>query len=359
MSETLEQPKVFSIEKLDAAQLPELQGLKEKQLQIVKENPFVAITDNATFEAAKKARTTLKTARTDIEKQDKTIASKIKKFREMVANIHGDLISITKPHEEKQQEEVDRWEAIKEAEKAEKQRIEEERISKIQQSIVDIINNAYAKIDSLTFERIESLKVDFEQNLYKTDVSQFQEFELDFNERLNFIKSQFAAKEKQLNDLEAQRLENIRLEAERKKLEAEREELEKAKKEAEAKAEADRKAIEDQQKAEQAKIDEARRELEAEKERIAKQEADKKAAELRAAIEAEKEEKAAEEAKMKAERAEALKPEKEKAVDFLNCLVFKNDLPKITDPQIAELIQTFIHKVDAQRNDLITLINNL
>lgn len=109
MSETLEQPNVFSIEKLDAAKLPELQGLKEKQLQIVKENPFVAITDNATFEAAKKARTALVSARTEIQNQDKTIASKIKKFREMVSGISEKLISITKPHEEKQQEEVKRW----------------------------------------------------------------------------------------------------------------------------------------------------------------------------------------------------------------------------------------------------------
>lgn len=396
MNQTLDQPEVqpevFSIEKLDAAQLPELQGLKEKQLQIVKENPFVAITDTATFEAAKKARTTLVSARTEIQNQDKTIASKIKKFREMVAGISEELISITKPHEEKQQEEVKRWEAIKEQERAEKQRLEDERIAKIKSAIEAIVNDAAAKIVTLSFERLESLKVDFEQNLYKTDTLQFEEFELDFNERLNFIKSQFAAKEKQLNELEAQRLENLRLEAERKKLEAERAELEKAVKEAEAKAEADRKALQeaqakeeariakeksdyeakmeaerkaiaDEQKAAQNKIDADRKALEDEKNRIAQEESDKKAKEEADRLAAEKAEADRIQAENEAARLEALKPEKEKAVQFLNALslfnVDANDLPVITDLQISELIQTFVQKVESQRNDLIILINNL
>lgn len=385
MNQTLDQPEVqqevFSIEKLDASQLPELQGLKEKQLQIVKENPFVAITDTATFEAAKKARTTLKTARTDIEKQDKTIASKIKKFREMVANIHGDLISITKPHEEKQQEEVDRWEAIKEQERAEKQRLEDERIAKIKNAIDFQINEASAKVENLTFERLESLKVDFEQNLYKTDASQFEEFELDFNERLNFIKSQFAAKEKQLNELEAHRLEKIKIDEERKQLEAERAEVDRLKAEAKAKAEADRKALQEAQAKEEARIakeksdyeakmeaerkalETSRRELEYEKARIAQQEADKKAKEEADRLAAEKAEADRIQAENEAARLEALKPEKEKAVQFLNALslfnVDANDLPVITDLQISELIQTFVQKVESQRNDLIILINNL
>ena len=385
MNQTLDQPEVqpevFSIEKLDAAQLPELQGLKEKQLQIVKENPFVAITDTATFEAAKKARTTLVSARTDIQNQDKTIASKIKKFREMVAGISEELISITKPHEEKQQEEVKRWEAIKEQERAEKQELEKERIYKIHTSILDIINNAYEKIEALTFERMESLKVDFEQNLYKTDASQFEEFELDFNERLNFIKSQFAAKEKQLNELEANRLEKIKIDEERKQLEAERAEVDRLKAEAKAKAEADRKALQEAQAKEEARIakeksdyeakmeaerkalETSRRELEYEKARIAKQEADKKAKEEADRLAAEKAEADRIQAENEAARLEALKPEKEKAVQFLNALslfnVDANDLPVITDLQISELIQTFVQKVESQRNDLIILINNL
>lgn len=361
MTETLEHEKAqtFSIETLEASKLPELQGLKEKQLQIVKDNPFVEITDTATFEAAKKARTTLVSARTEIQNQDKAIASKIKKFREMVADVSEELISITRPHEEKQQEEVKRWEGIKEKERAEKQRIEDERKGQIKFAIETIINTALKRIDALTFELIDSLKVDFEQNLYKTDVSQFEEFELDFNEKLNLVKSTFAVKEKHLNELEAQRLEAERIAAEKKQLEIEKAEHAARVKADEEKAAAEQKRIQDEQKAQQEKIDAERRELEAEKQKNAKAEADKKAAEEADRLAAEKAEADRIQAEKEAARLEALKPEKEKAVNFLNALVFKNDLPEITDPQITELIKTFIQKVDAERNDLITLIENL
>lgn len=355
MSETLE-PQVFSIEKLDVTQLPELQGLKEKQLQIVKENPFVAITDNATFEAAKKARTTLVSARTEIQNQDKLIASKIKKIRDAVAGISKDLISITLPHEEKQQEEVKRWEAIKEAEKAEKQRLEDERIGSIKEAIEKVINEASAKIEALNFERIESLKVDFEQNLYKTDASQFEEFELDFNEKLNFIKSQFAAKEKQLNELEAQRLENIRLEEEKKKLEAERAELERLKKEAEAKAEADRKAIADQQKAAQDKLDADRKALEDEKNRIAKEEADKKAKEEADRLAAEKAEADRIQAENEAARLEALKPEKEKIIAFAQSISFTAATPEIESIELKNEMLAHLAKIEQLTADFIAKI---
>lgn len=391
--ETITQP--FALETINPSELPELQGLKEKQLKLVEANPFVHIQDAKSYDEAKKARTNLLTGRTDIEKQDKVIAGKIKKFREMVAGISADLISITRPHEEKQQEEVKRWEAIKEAEKAEKQRLEEERINTIKAAINDLIGNAVARIESLTFADLNALKEDFEENLYKTDVAQFEEFELDFNERLQFVKSQLAAKEKQLNEIEAQRLENLRLEEERKKLEAERAELERLKKEAEAKAEADakalkekqasdeariakekdeaeaklaaeKKAIADQQKAAQDKLDKERKELEDEKARIAQAEADKKAKEEADRLAAEKAEadriqaeKDEEEKRLKAERAEALKPEKEKAIDFLKSLEFKNKFPAINDTEITDLLEAFCRQIDIQQNELVKTIINL
>ncbi len=395
MSETLEQPQTFSIEKLEATQLPELQGLKEKQMQIVKENPFIEITDNTTFEVAKKSRTNLVSARTDIEKQDKLIASKIKKFREMVSGVSEELISITKPHEEKQQDEVKRYEAIKEAEKAEKARLEEERKAKIKSAIDAIYNDAISRINHLNFISIEGLKTDLEENIYKTETDQFEEFELDFNEKLNLIKSQFSSKEKQLTELENQRIEAENLKAEREKLEADRKALEekqavenariaKEKADAEAKLEADKKALEDQQKTAhekleadrlkieneqkevQQKLDAERAEIEADKAKIAKVEADKKAQELKDALAIEKsendriaDEKAKEDARINAEKQEALKPEKEKAIDFLNCLVFKNEFPEIKDAELLNHVENFINEIEQKRNDLIKFIQTI
>lgn len=362
--------ELLKIENLNANNLPELQGMREKQLQIVKENPFVEITDNKSYDDAKKARTTLVTARTEIQNQDKLIASKIKKFREAVSGISEELISITRPHEEKQQQEVKRWEELKEKEKQEKLRLEEDRKNNIRNSISSIIDEAYMKINKCSFETIESLKVDYEEGLYKTDVSQFEEFELDFNEKLIQVKNAFSSKIKTLEEAETQRLEKIRLEAEAKKLEEE-----KAKLEAERKAEEERlKKIKDEQEsalnaereklaqekarqeeelkakedaarkvreAEEEKLKKEREDVEAEKKRLAKIEADKAAKEEAERKAKEEEERKAKEkaeadakAKLEAERLESLKPEKEKLLNYLEKV--ENAISDVEPPQIKE-----------------------
>ena len=350
--------QIFEIEKLEATQLPELQGLKEKQLQIVKENPFVEIVDNPTYEAAKKARTTLVTARTDIEKQDKLIASKIKKFREMVAGVSAELIGITKPHEEKQQDEVKRYEADKEKERLEKQRIEEERKASIKNSIDAIYNAEMKKIDSLTFEMIDTLKVDWEQHLFKTDVTQFDEFELNFNEKLALLKNQLLAKENSLREKEAQRLENERLKAEREKLDADR-------KAEEERLKADREKFEKEQREAQAKIDAENQKIADEKarlqkiedDRIAKEEADRKAKEdEEKRIQDQKD--AEEKAKAEAERLEALKPDKEKIREYIDSLVYQKEFPELNDEQLSIHLKEFNKELIESQTQFLNFINN-
>lgn len=350
--------QIFEIEKLEATQLPELQGLKEKQLQIVKENPFVEIVDNTTYEVAKKSRTTLVTARTDIEKQDKLIASKIKKFREMVAGVSAELIAITKPHEEKQQDEVKRYEAEKEKERLEKQRIEEERKTNIKNSIDAIYSAEMKKIDSLTFEMIDTLKVDWEQHLFKTDVTQFDEFELDFNEKLALLKNQLLAKENSLREKEAQRLENERLKAEREKLDADR-------KAEEERLKADREKFEKEQREAQAKIDAENQKIADEKarlqkiedDRIAKEEADRKAKEdEEKRIQDQKD--AEEKAKAEAERLEALKPDKEKIREYIDSLVYQKEFPELNDEQLSIHLKEFNKELIESQTQFLNFINN-
>lgn len=369
MESTLEIETVtFDIEKLDPAQLPELKGLKEKQLQIVKENPFTEITDNASFEVAKKSRTILVSARTDIEKQDKLIASKITKFRKMVGDVNESLIAITRPHEEKQQNEVRRYEAIKENERLEKIRIENERIEKIKDSINGIYNTAIAKIESLKFDVIESLKVDFEQNLYTTPTAQFEEFSTDFSEKLEIIRQRFSAKEIQLNELETQRLEAERLKAEKLKLEeeqkafaekerlanekaaAEQKRIQEVQKAQQDKIDAERKKFEEDQKIAQKKIDDERKKLDDEKNVLVKAEAEREmlAEEKRILEEKAAKDKADEEAKAEKERLAEEKKLKEQAEalakvpikDQLNVWVSSFELPETNiDNETATLIK--------------------
>lgn len=270
---TTEEKQQFTLETIEVSMLPELQGWKEKQEAIVKENPFVAITDNKTYEEAKKARTTLLTARTTIEKQDKLIASKLKDVRTKAGKFSDDLIKITLPHEEKQQEEVKRYEAIKEEERLEKERLEKVRKDAIQSKIETIYQTEKSKIDNLTFAGIENLQKDFEENLYATDVVEFEEFELQFASKIQLIKQQLSEKINLLNEREAQRIEAERLakvkaeqdakaKADAEKLAKEKAEFEaekKAKDEADEKArlkrEAEQKAIDDANAKRQAELD--------------------------------------------------------------------------------------------------------
>ncbi|RMZ60038.1 hypothetical protein D1632_10630 [Chryseobacterium nematophagum] len=337
---------LLQIETFDVNLLPELQGLKERQFQIVRENPFVEINDNKSYEEAKKVRTVLVTARTDIQNQDKLIASKIKKFREAVARVGEELISITKPHEDKQQSEVKRWEEIKEQEKQEKIRLEEERKVKIKDAIDLIYKKELQKIETLLFETIDTLKIDWEQNLFKTNLSQFEEFELDFTEKLILLKNQFASKEQVLREKEEQRLESEFLKAEREKIRQELESLafKKARHEEELQAkEQEAKKI---REAEEERLRQERQEIENEKMRLANIEADRiaKAEALRKELlEAEQaaKEKAETEARAKeeVERLQVLKPEKEKIIDYLESIKGSITLPLIQDESLKKNLQ--------------------
>lgn len=355
----MENTPIFEIEKIQASNLTELQGFKDKQLQIVKENPFIEITDTKTYDEAKKRRTALVKARTDIEKQDKVLASKIKAFREMVAGASAELIAITKPHEDKQQEEVKRYEREKEAERQEKIRLEEERKNKIKQAISDIFNRENKKLNELTFEGISSLKEDWEQNLFKTDTDPFQEFAEDFNEKVSILKQKLSEKETSLIEQENQRKENERLKEERERLEAEKRELQRQLKE-----DADRIAKEQAEK--QAELDAEKEKLEAEKkafEEAKQKQREKEEADARAKQEAER--KAQEEKdriareKAEAERLEALKPDKEKAVEFINLLDFAVEIPSMDNEEITHLLKEFISEIHSTKETFLEKIKTL
>jgi len=117
--ETTEKQTV-TLEKIEPRQLSELNGWREKQETLLKANPFIKIQDNKSYELAKKSRTALLRGRTEIEKQDKLIASRLQIFRKKVIEVKNELIAITLLSEQKQQDEVKRYEKIKEDERLER-----------------------------------------------------------------------------------------------------------------------------------------------------------------------------------------------------------------------------------------------
>lgn len=227
MSENL-----ITLDSLNAKNLPELKGLKDKQLELVKENPFVEIIDNQSYELAKKHRTALVKGRTSLESQDKLIASKLTAFRKEVKIVTDNLISITLPHEEKQQEEVKRFEQIKENERLERERIENERIEKIKSTISDFESCCYALISQMTFQNAKETKETLDKH-FSIDYDA-QEFDILYQQAKMRVQSQFDLKHSEVQEKENQRIENERLAREK------------------AEADAKLKAIEEQQEKERA-----------------------------------------------------------------------------------------------------------
>lgn len=363
--------------------LPKIAEFKAKQELIVKENPFIEIVDNATHKQAKANRTALKTARTGIQKGSKVLNSRINDFKRNAKDIEGRLISITSIHEEKQQAEIDRWEAKKAEEKAEKLRLEQE----ARQKKIDEINEFFLPLVKmvmvLSFPEIESWKQSIGRQIREREIEGgFGEVEELFISNKNTLNQKLAEKIGLLESQEAQRIENERLAKERVKLKAEKDELDRL-----AKIEADKKAKEDAIRAEaQRKLDQEKAEFEAkkqaeqkaiddEKKRLEKIEADRLAKieqEKLAKEKAEQEKKEAEEkaiakakeeAKLKAEleaeqkRQLALRPDKEKLETAINQISFP--IQELSSSELKQFQQDAIQSLEDLKEELINKLQNL
>lgn len=203
--------KLITLDDFNVNALAEIQGKKEIQLQLVKDNPFIEVTDNATWETAKKSRTALRTGRTDLEKEQKMVISKVKeKITEPITKTYNELIAITVPLEVEQQAEVKRYEDIKENERLERERIEDARKQTHRDNIELFFNLNKGAIENLTFENVKTFTLEPKINGELVPAESFEEFQDLFESKLEVLKVQLADKVALLQDRE-----NIRIEQER------------------------------------------------------------------------------------------------------------------------------------------------
>jgi colicin import membrane protein len=202
----------LQLEDLKVSNLPELQGWKEKQQKLVDDNPYVEIVDNKTYDVACKSRTALLKGRTELEKQDKLIASKLTSFRKEVKQETDNLIAITLPYEEKQQSEVKRFEEIKAAEKAEEKRIEQLRVDTIKSKINNFETASYGVIQDTTIENVDLHKSMLDA--FANADFDYEEFDILFEQAKARIQSSWDLKCADIQEKEAQRVENERLQKE-------------------------------------------------------------------------------------------------------------------------------------------------
>ena len=208
--------EISKIENFNVNALEEIKG-KEKLIEsVIKENPFVKIVDNKTYEEGKKSRTALRTCRTDLEKEEKALHNAVKKvLTEPIKNIYGTFKEKVTPLEDKQQEEVKSWEDVKEQERQEKLRIEEARKQKHRDNIELFFNLNKIIIEDLTFENIRHELV-FSNDDQEFNSESFEEFADVFEAKVDVLTTMLKDKINTLQEKENIRLENERLENERK-----------------------------------------------------------------------------------------------------------------------------------------------
>ena len=232
---------VINLDQFSIQQLPELQNKKEEVAEKLSTFKYVEVTDNTSYEEAKKIRTGVRTLRTDLQKEQKAVDKKIKDFvLGPVKDAYEGIISAVIDVENIQQEEVTRWEDIKEQERLEKQRIEQERINKIKNHIEEFERKAYEIIDSSTIENVNENKSVLDEMVNAE--FDFQEFLVAFEQARVRVQYRFDVKCGEIQEKENQRLENERLAKEKaeadEKLRKIQEQQEKERQEAEAKFQA-------------------------------------------------------------------------------------------------------------------------
>ena len=276
---------VFDLDKLNPALLPELATFKEKQLKIVEDNPFVEIIDTASRELAKKHRTNRVSARTSLQAQDKLISSKFNEAKTKAKTYIAELIAYTQPGEIEQQKEIDRDEAVLEAKRQEKARLEQARIDNIKNLISDYAKQWEVAFNLMIFDTIDEVSATFLASYTEYDTAPLEEFEVLFVKKVEELTQTLSSQTAILRANEETRIEkeNIRLQAEKlAKDKAEFEAKQKEQDDADAKAKKEREDFEKEKADFEEKQAEAKRQEELAKQRLfdaevkAKQEAEAK-----------------------------------------------------------------------------------
>lgn len=342
--------KEVAVLNIDFRNLPEFKGAEKKQKDLVKAYPFVKIKDVKSYELAKKNRTGLRQGRYELQKGEKAIASILKSFRGFVSEETINLIAITLDHENKQQAEVDLWEAEARKKREERSRIEKERIEGHITCIENFRVHYQAEINNATLESFEALKQLIE--IFDEDVEEFQS-------ALELVRDQLLiqANEKkvQLDEAERLRIENEKLRKERDKLSKEKADFETKKlkaKQAENKRLAKEKEAENSKKraiAHRESLIDTYRELSKKTQKQAEKFSDEKLTEEIKRMQDLVEKK----------RLDALKSDKEKSLDFLQAfLEIGYTFDPIKNDSIKEILVKFIEENKALVEKYTYLIDN-
>lgn len=190
---------------LEMSSVIDVKEWEEKQKKVLLENPYVEINDKDSYSEAKKARTNLVKARTSLSGQEKILVKKINEFKSHVKEETFKLIEITKSAEEKQQEEVKRWENHLEEEKEKEKKKEEERKNRIYQKLEVFKNSLNTCIESIDIDNHEQQINEFDKIIEIGENYEYEEFFIDFDETVTEKRIELKEKIKQVIEDEENR----------------------------------------------------------------------------------------------------------------------------------------------------------
>lgn len=204
--------KLITIDDFNVNALAEIQGKREQQMQLVKDNPYVEITDNTSWEVAKKARTALRSGRTGLTAEEKAVLAKVKSLiTDPVKTVYKELIAITEEAETKQQIEVKRYDDIKENERIERERVEEERKATHRNNINEFFSLNNDAIQNLDYETSKTFELEPKIAGEVVNPEAFEEFEELYESKLEVLKTQLSEKVRMLQQKEDLKVEQARL----------------------------------------------------------------------------------------------------------------------------------------------------
>lgn len=204
--------KLITIDDFNVNALAEIQGKREQQMQLVKDNPYVEITDNTSWEVAKKARTALRSGRTGLTAEEKAVLAKVKSLiTDPVKTVYKELIAITEEAETKQQIEVKRYDDIKENERIERERVEEERKATHRNNINEFFSLNNDAIQNLDYETSKTFELEPKIAGEVVNPEAFEEFEELYESKLEVLKTQLSEKVRMLHQKEDLKVEQARL----------------------------------------------------------------------------------------------------------------------------------------------------
>lgn len=204
--------KLITIDDFNVNALAEIQGKREQQMQLVKDNPYVEITDNTSWEVAKKARTALRSGRTGLTAEEKAVLAKVKSvITDPVKTVYKELIAITEEAETKQQIEVKRYDDIKENERIERERVEEERKATHRNNINEFFSVNNDAIHNLDYETSKTFELEPKIAGEVVNPEAFEEFEELYESKLEVLKTQLSEKVRMLQQKEDLKVEQARL----------------------------------------------------------------------------------------------------------------------------------------------------